>query len=94
MDFEQTAFGHLIWISGQSAIVSFIWISGRLPIGNFILIDCMQSAVGMLVGLQGNRQLGSYDYFEQSALGNSIWISGQSSTENIFYGFQASGNWE
>ena len=100
----QSAIGHYICFHRQSAIRS--WISGPSATGNCIWIQTYSeflfwivgqpavrklSALAVWFGFQGNRQLGIYVDFEQSALGNSILISGQSSTGKLTW---ISSNWQ
>ena len=66
-----SATGNSIWIRTYSEFL--FWIVGQPAVRKL-------SALAVWFGFQGNRQLGIYVDFEQSALGNSILISGQSST--------------
>ena len=77
-----SATGDSIWIRTYSEFL--FWIVGQPAVRKL-------SALAVWFGFQGNRQLGIYVDFKQSALGNSILISGQSSTGKITW---ISSNWQ
>ena len=75
---RQSAIGNFIWISGQSSIENFGLIASHRQLGILFGFPCnRQLGISLCFGFQGNQQLGICEDFEQSALGNSIWISGQ-----------------
>ena len=58
VDFEQSALGNSILISGQSSTGKFTWISSNWQLGIILIFVWRQSAVGNFIWILGNQQLG------------------------------------